>query len=503
MDFYDVAKGYFRLLDYESPYISAYPRFKEFFGDIIFNNKKCLIYGDYDPDGLFSVLILKGAFNITNHSNFEIVPYTNRTHALDQKAIDEAIFGDYEYMIICDTGSANHSDVKAIVNKGVKVILVDHHETPYNNGDFDENVVYINSTVENRIRPDGEEKLKVSAAALVYILVDKFLTDCRLNSHSLSAYALSSMYSDSIDMASRFARGLYKRATSLDSSDLPVEIDGFLNQYKSFTRRFIEFDMIPKINAAFRSENFKSLNQVYMKKAVPHVSECMDLVEELTVLHRESVDMVQYASEIVYTEELNNFVIGNLDTVNSELDLEEHKLYNYTGLVANRLASKYKKSAIVLCTASDGVKGSFRDHLGRAYLSRFQSICKAGGHGAAFGFWVDLFDVADFIERVKIIDEDFSITKAQNEPIKILSPRIPDDICLSDIARYNEFAGQVNPVVLLQLNRRADMPERVDKYGQFLYSWDGKFIVSQKKIPVGGEILVQPTLTKSIKLYAI
>lgn len=501
MDFYDVSKGAFRRVEYEKPYIQAYDQFKNFYRDIIFNNRKCLIYGDYDPDGLFSILILKEAFHILNFENFEIVPYTNRTHNLDVNAINLALSGDFEYMIICDTGSANHSDIKRLVEHGIKIIVIDHHQTSYEDGDFDDNVVYINSTVENRTR--NKDKLVVSAAALVYILIDKFFDDHRIDSTSLAPYALSSMYSDSIDMSSRFARGLYTKATYLDSVHLPTEIFGFLNKYKRFTRRFIEFDMIPKINAAFRSENFQDINRVYLCKERASVSECIALVTILAEMHNKSANMVTFASDIVYTEELNNFIIGNLDSVNTELDIEENKLYNYTGLVANSLATKYKKAAIVLCTSAKGVKGSFRDHLGRNYLKRFKSICEAGGHGAAFGFWVDLFDVADFIERVKIIDADFSIEKAPNEPIIFDDFRLPDSICLSDMAKYNEFAGQVNPVVLLRLNRRADMPERLNDYNQYIYRWEDSFVVGSKHIAVGDEMLIKPTLTKSVKLYIV
>lgn len=503
MDFYDIADGYFRSLDYESPYVSKYPEFKEFFKDLIFGNKRCLVYGDYDPDGLFSVLIIKEAFHILGFDNFDIVPYTHRTHALDSKAVEIAIVGGYDYMIICDTGSSNFDEIREIADSGVKVIVIDHHETPYVEGDFSDNVVYINSTVENRERSEVDEKLIVSAAALVYILIDKFFEDCRVDSSPISAYALSSMYSDSVDMSSRFARGLYTRATTLDSALLPVEIDGYLNRYKRFTRRFIEFDMVPKLNAAFRSEDFSAINEVYLKHNRPEIGECMKIANLLADMHRDIVEIVKYTSEIVYTEELNNFVIGNLDSVNAELDVEEHKLYNFTGLVANKLAERYKKAAIVLCTSADGVKGSFRDHLGRNYLGRFQTICKAGGHGPAFGFWISMFDIADFIERVKLIDQDFSIQKVPNEPILLPSANPPDDVCLADIAKYNEFAGQVKDVVLLQLMRRADMPEKIDKYGQYQYRWSDKYIVSQKRIPVGNEILVKPTLTKSIKLYAV
>ena len=503
MDFYDIADGYFRSLEYESPYVSMYPEFKEFFKDMIFGNKRCLVYGDYDPDGLFSVLILKEAFHTLGFNNFEIVPYTHRTHSLDPEATKLALYGNYEYMIICDTGTSNFDDIKAIASEGVRVIVIDHHETTYEPGELGDNVVYINSTVENRFRSEVEEKLVVSAAALVYILVDKFFTDCRMDTTVISAYALSSMYSDSVDMSSRFARGLYTRATSLETEDLPVEIYGYLNQYKRFTRRFIEFDMVPKLNAAFRSEDFSDMNQVYLKHNRAEVGECTVLAETLAQMHRRTVEMVKYASSIVYVEELENFVIGNLDSVNQELDLEANKLYNFTGLVANKLAERYKKAAIVLCTAVNGIKGSFRDHLGRNYLNRFQTICEAGGHGPAFGFWIGLFDVSDFIDRVRIIDSNFSIEKAPNEPILIPSPNPPDDMCLLDIAKYNEFAGQVKDVVLLQLVRRADMPEKIDKYDQYLYRWGGKFIVSPKRIPIGSEILVKPTLTKSVKLYTV
>lgn len=502
MEFYNKGKDFFTRVEYTSPKFLKYDKFKSCISDIINNNRKVLVYGDYDPDGLYCALQWKEFFHLVRHDNYQIFKYVNRTHALDIKAKQKAIFERFDYIIINDAASGDMEAIETLVSFGVKVILIDHHQTKYCYDDYPENAVIINSVLENRESKDSN--LTVSAGALVFMLLYKVLDDYRIPGIHLSAYALASLYADSIDMSSEYNRGIYFMATSLDEQSLPLEIACFLNNYMKFCRRFVEFHMIPKINSAFRSEDFGVLNACFLTEKRVSRSRLLELVDYLAALHKTSAEMVGTASDIVYHEVLDNFVLANLNSVNMHINIRDNKLNNYTGLIANKLGERYKKSVVVYCGIDGNIKGSFRDLYGRNYLSIFQQFTNAEGHNAAFGINMKMMDIHDFIKHLKIVDSRFNVQANTNEPIIMRGYQIPPDVyALQDMAIYNEFAGNQSPLALIEVARRGDMHERPSGYGGYIYTWGDRTIHCRKRTPVGTKLMIRPTIGKTLKMYAI
>lgn len=81
-------------------------------------------------------------------TNYEIYPYHTRTHTLDPYAMHECLQGHYEYFVIGDTGSSDMSMLCVMARAGVKIILLDHHNTIYSYEDYPENVAIINTMIE-------------------------------------------------------------------------------------------------------------------------------------------------------------------------------------------------------------------------------------------------------------------------------------------------------------------------------------------------------------------
>lgn len=493
--------------EYVSPTIYNYNKFKKFVVDAISNNKKILVYGDYDPDGLSCILAWKKYFYKMDYNNFHIFEYRERTHSIDEVAILEAIEGKYDYIIINDAGSSEMDKINKLINFGVKVILVDHHQTIYSYESYPEDCAIVNSTLENKHRRKkgySGEDLNVSAGALVFILLDKLLEDYRKYSRDLSAYALFSLYADCIDMSSDINRGIYHMAIGLGHATIPSEIAGFLNEYSSLNRRFVEFNMTPKINCAFRKEMFSPLNNVFLAKEYAQPNLVVDMVQNLAEMHSFSLNVVNKATDIIYYEKVGDFVVGNLNSVSSDIDIESTKLYNYTGLIANKLSERFKRPSVVYCGLNNSVKGSFRDILGRNYLQTFRSFSQSEGHNAAFGIKLHVMEVPDFLRNLKDFGNNKQAQEVKNEPVIIPGFDVPPDKTeLMDMAMYNEFAGIRYPIVVIGLSRTGKMTERPNRYGGYIYKWGSHNIHSSKRIPIGCKLLIRPTKTKGLKLYAL
>lgn len=476
--------------------------------DIRITNAKVFLYGDYDTDGLMCIKVWEEFFRLIGFTNYKTYTFTERMHNLDPRAVKQAIEEKFEYIIINDTGSSELGDnglINKLIDFGLKVIVIDHHQTKYVYSDYPKDCAIVNSTIENKMCPE-QPPILLSAGALCFVILDNYISEFKssINTDVLAIFALISLYADCVDMSSKLNRAIYYKAMRVDYRNIPKCISLFLKHNNKFSRRFIEFQYTPKINCVFRNELFGLLNDYVALKSDKDIPLMVKKIEMLSNLHVMSADMVNQVADIIEHEVLDNFVIANLNSVNSYINVEENKLYNYTGLVANRLAERYGKSAVVWCLHGDEVKGSFRDLLSRSYLKTFQQFCIANGHNPAFGFHIRPLEFDSFIQFIKRIDKKFFIKGEPNRPIVVDHvSKEPDLKLLSDVATYNEFGGNMIPIALVRKRYTSDIKESSSKYGGYTYKWGKFFITSKHRYKYGDYILVKPTVEKSLRLYGV
>ena len=503
MDFYDklFELGLSELLDpvdYEKPELKNEATVLEVLEKCIKTNAKTLIYGDYDLDGLMCAMITKETFEYVGHTNHHVFRYRARTHNLDTMAVAQAISGRFKYMVICDTASSDLYSIQRLLKGGVTPIIIDHHVSDLNYSDYPKGCYIINSITNNR---EVGTNLRISAGALTFMVMDSLIKHLGLEpKESLSAYALVSLYSDCMDMSNRYNRGVYYRAKRLYRHELPEIIGHFMNEYVDFNRRFIEFHFSPKINSIFRSENFRLINNYFFARKLD-IYQIESILKEIDLLHQSNRNMVNTAADIIEYRLLDNFVIGNLSSVDSDLSVKDNKLYNYTGLVANILGNRYGKTAVVYCYTDTGmIKGSVRDLQSRDYLSVFKQFCSAGGHNPAFGINLSYFEFENFIDSIERIDRNFALQGIPNEPIIIKHERIePDSRLIIDMATYNEFSGSSTPVAFIKHRILPNLKEYRNQFS-YKYRWGDYYIQSPNRLRQYSEFIAKPTQTKDIKL---
>ena len=457
------------------------------------------IYGDYDVDGLMCAKIMSEGFRMAGAGRVDIYKYRQRMHNLDPVAVSECIQGGYKYFVVCDTGSSDVSLLKKAVNSGIRVLVLDHHNTSYSYSDFEEDgIVVLNTTIENAL--GGEYEL--SAGALCYTVMREFLAGREVEGYrQLAVYAVVSLYADCISMRPALNRSIYYEAKGVSREELPRCIALFLNEWSSFNARFIGYWFSPRVNSMFRSENLKVLNDLFFAREDNVITESRCL-EKINSIYERDREMVHKAADILSAEAvvLDNFVIADLYAVDEYISVEANKLYNYTGLVANMLSSNFGKTAVTYCLYDNVYKGSVRDLYGRNYLPVFQRLCYAGGHNAAFGIKVRLFDFDEFMYDLDRVDKQFSISGIGNTPVIIdYKYNEPDIAMIDDIATYNEFAGQDLPIVLLRKQMIGDVRERFNKYN-YQYSWGDCTIQSDHAVGFGSTVLIKPIHAGRLKL---
>ena len=175
-------------------------------------------------------------------------------------------------------------------------------------------------------------------------------------------------------------------------------------------------------------------------------------------------------------------------------------LKNYTGLLANKLADRYKKAAIVFCETPVCYKGSVRDPEGRNQLQIFKQICEADGHNPAFGFSVNLMELERFVDSLKRVDNYYALQSKKEGPIIIdFDTSIPDIKMINDMALYNDFAGEGAPYVYARKELLGNMPQMYSTY-YYRYQWGETCIQSNFPIDLGTLVVAKPIKRKETTL---
>lgn len=501
MDFFDLlgeygAAGLLSMPSYKLPTFINEEKVIEALKDIVLNKRKTLVYGDYDADGGYCKELLKDTFNYLEFTNFECFPYSMRTHAVDSNAINRAITGSFEYMIICDAGSSDLRPLQRLMMHGIKVILLDHHKTPYVYRDFGE-VNIINTAIENLYRDD---EIVASAGSLTFMVCEKLISALgREELKSNVALALASLYADTIDMSSELNRAIYYKAVSLEPHELPKLIQRFMNDRVKFNRRFLEFQVNPRINSLFRSERFDLLNKLLDWTPYSSVN-LATLMEDIIGHHAHNASECAKAADLMEVEVMGNFVVGNLTSVMNQIDMPEKVLANHTGLVANKLISKYRKTAIVVADTGQEVKGSLRDPYGRNYLEIFQTFSNSNGHNAAFGIHINYIEYMEFLSYVRVVDSKYAINSVGNEPIILMhNHQVPDRDMIMNMGLYNEFSGIKFPYAYVSKVWLKGVDNGYKSQWGYNYKWGEFSVKSPNMIRPGSQLVLKPYKGSAIK----
>lgn len=502
MDFYDELDrigllGMLRIVEYKQPEFKGWEKIKSFLLDIVENGKSVYVQGDYDVDGLMCSLCIKHCLIDLGVKNFTIYNYRSRMHSVDGVAVQQCIQGHYDYFMVADTGSNDLKLLKTLTQHGIKVIVLDHHNTDYSYEDYGDNIAVINTMIENRMGGS----FALSAGALCFTVFDLLYSWLgRKIPDGIASYGAVSLLADIMDMSNELNRGIYYLGTQLPEDEIPAALIYFKNNYSRFNARYIGYWFSPRINACFRAEQFIFLNELFLCDSDSVIKgRCIEMIERV---YEESRELVKSVADVLdaYCVQLQSFVFADLWSVDQYFDIEYSKLYNYTGYVANELAGKNGKTAVVVCRTGNYYKGSLRDQFGRDYLSIFRQLCSAGGHNSAFGMKIHELDIETFRKDLQRVDELYSIQSVGNEPIIIdIGNSPPDDSLITDMARYNEFTGPKVPVALIRKRMVGDVREEYSNY-YYRYSWGPFTIQSEHKVSFGGTVLIKPFFSWKLKL---
>lgn len=388
------------------------------------SGEKVAIYGDYDADGVTSVvLLLKFLKDIGVPASYYIPNRIDDGYGLHNNIIEKIKESGVTLLVTVDCGISDFEQVDYAKSLGIDVIILDHHEIP---GVVPDTVATINPH-----RDDCQFPFKnLAAVGIVFNFIIALRANLRQGGFwTKNDYPNLKNYLDLVALGTigdisplvDENRIFVKIGLELISAGVRVgvralkEICGMDHQ-SVVTSRIASFILLPRINAAGRIASPDDAVELLMTDDMEKAKALARKLDEYN-RRRQAVEKTIF-QDIVREVELRD----NHDQISSLVFASSDWHPGVIGIVASRLVERFCRPTILI-SLKDGVgKGSgrtvteFNIYKG---LKRCESLLQAyGGHQFAAGIVIREENVAAFAQLFdKVIREEMDITKFVSQTI--------------------------------------------------------------------------------------
>ncbi len=481
--------------------------------------ERILLYGDYDVDGVVSVVILKKAIELAGGTAGFHVPHRLRDgYGMRNEVIEQAAADGVRLVVSVDTGIRAVDAVRRACQLGVDVIVTDHHLPE---AELPPAVAVINPT-----RPDCQYPEKnLCGAGVTFKLVQALLGAIgwpagrvrRMTESLLKLVAIATV-ADVVPLTGEnrvIVRKGLEGLRSVRSPGLRALLDtaGF-SEGDMPSAGQVAYRIAPRMNAAGRMANAGDVVDLFL---TADGNRARELAEQLHALNQERQ---QAENEIV------NRILGECER--EPVDDGQAALVfsgagwhrGVVGIVASRLVERFHRPVIVLCEEPEqGVaQGSGRSihsfHLLEALESMSGLLARYGGHRQAAGLSVPLDRLGEFRQRLnayaaeRLTPEDFRSTIELDGELDLNEV---DDESVDEILAMAPF-GNGNPAPLFAVRgvevageplvwRERNLRLRVRRNGRSLALKAWGFVDRIAEVPSGG--LIDAVLSFDMDYYAL
>lgn len=379
-------------------------------GEAVYHHYKIGILADSDADGQYSATIMYlflKELGVTPVMFYHVGKQHGLRPSKEENIVKQVIEKGIDLLIIPDASSGDAKECKELHDNGVEVLILDHHEittpNPY--------AVIVNhhlgEGLNTALSGTGVVAKFVEAYCMHYMLLAPYYNDL----------VAASIISDVCDLASMENRAYVADGLAhLTHPTLKLMTEKLCS--KGVNPEGLAWGTNPPINALTRGDNFEDKVKFF---------EAMVGLEEpkvaLTVARR---------AHRIQTEEVKRIMVE----VDTNID-NSHKVIiaycdpkdkNYTGLVANKLMSKYGKPIILLRQATTTTwSGSIRSTIDLASKINKTGLATCQGHEQACGILVKKSNLSKLMQFLDTLD--LSATPSIPVTASILPKQITPTLC--------------------------------------------------------------------------
>lgn len=365
---------------------------------IVKENKRILIYGDYDCDGIMGISILVKMFlykgiNVSYYVPSRYIDGYGLNIDIAKKCINR-----FDLVITVDNGIVANEAIDILKENNINVIVIDHHsvQLPLPNADM---IIHPEVSSYGDIATSGAySAFMFSITYLGY--VDKYL----------ATLAAISLISDMMPLH-KYNRNLLRAvfASYIDNEFLSISL---LANHQELDENVIAMSIAPKINAIGRMITDKSINHIIKYFISDDKEFILSYFNYMTSINEERKEILKDISKELIDLDKESYCYL--------LDVKEGLI----GLLANSVMNNIKKPVIVFTKANEEyIKGSARSVEGFNIVEAFKKLEKYltqyGGHALAGGCEMKISEYENFKKDFKSLVDSTEIIIEEKRAIEI------------------------------------------------------------------------------------
>lgn len=357
------------------------------------------IFGDFDCDGVTSSVILKEGLNHIGATSVVYLPdKLSQGHGLNTEAVDWFQQEGAALIVTLDCGMMNHEEVRYANERGIPVIIIDHHHVPEV---LPEAYAIINPKLPDETYPFRELCGAGTTFKVVEALYRTYLPDEVDQLKWLLDVVAIGTIADVMPLVGE-NRVIVKYGLLVLSKTRRLGLQAMIevgkipiDEHRVPTAETVAFQIAPRINAASRMAHAELAHDLLM---ATEPDEALRLARELqslnTARQKQSQACVSVVRALVETEFREKAVVC---TSSAEYP------YGIAGLVAGRIAREYQKPTAILTNEGAHSRGSLRGVPGFDLMSVLTAsddiLLRYGGHAQAAGLMIPNEHLGIFEER--------------------------------------------------------------------------------------------------------
>jgi single-stranded-DNA-specific exonuclease len=358
------------------------------------NKERVMVYGDYDVDGISSLVLLKSTLSKIGADVIHYIPHRIKEgYGLNQTIVKTAKEKKVKLVITADCGTNSLGPIRELRRQRIEVIVTDHHEP----GSSD-TANYASAVINPKFPTSGYKYRDLAGVGVAYKLcqaVSGESLDEDLDLVSLGTIADSVPLTGENRIVAKEGLARISRSERLGLKTL-IETSGIKD--KKISPDCVSFILGPRINASGRLDTAETALNLLMSQEVQEAQMLAKIMET----HNRQRQKIE--SEILKEAQ---------ELINKEINFKEHKVMvvakkgwhlGVLGIVAAKLADRFYRPAILI-SLNDGLcRGSGRSiknfHLFNGLLECRQLLDNFGGHQHAIGMVIPVNNIEEFKNKI-------------------------------------------------------------------------------------------------------
>lgn len=378
----------------------------EIIAEGIAGKKAMRIIGDYDIDGVNATyILLEGIRRCGGNVDAAIPDRMKDGYGINEHLIEQALSDGKELLITCDNGIAAINEINFAKEKGMTVVVTDHHEIPYRNTE------------------QGKEFLRSNADAIVNPKQNDCLYPCKGICGAVVAWKLAQVLYERMDIPVEEADIFIENAGFATVGDV-MDLTGENRILVKLGLKALEHTKNPGMKALIVKNKLsdKPLSAYHIGFVLGpciNASGRLDTAKRSLelLLERDEVKASALAGELVELNESRKYMTQQetqkaLEQIEKEGREKDKVLVVYlpecheslAGIIAGRIREAYQRPVFVLTRGEEGVKGSGRSIEAYSMFDKMTEVAelftKYGGHPMAAGLSMQEEDIDKLREQL-------------------------------------------------------------------------------------------------------